>query len=266
MSKSVERPSPTSADTVVRLADSGSGTVPRVVLPGLQAAQAVHIAVDGAGKNITYTIRVFETPAAANQPPTLLVLADGVPQEDAIPNDAASSWLYYQVSAPAGHETIRIRAARGVGYVDLYVRRCTKSAVQCVAGGGLPSETNYTLTTADTERDYLNIYRTDSEPTIYLVGVESQSYYAAYQISASFENTGLVLQAGVSVMDHVGKDEVDYFSFYLNQAFVKLTISITTVRLSSSATHAFPNITAVFTVCLSLYSCQAIRICSSPPL
>lgn len=233
MSRTVERPSRTSTDTVIRAADSGSGTVPRLVLAGLPAAQAVHIGVDGAGKNITYTIRVFETPTAANQPPTLLVLTDGMPQEDAIPNDAPSSWLYYQVSAPAGHETIRIRTARGVGYVDMYVRRCTKSAVQCVAGGGLPSETNYTLTTADTERDFLSIYRTDPEPTLYLVGVESLSHYAAYQISASFENSILALQAGVSVMDHVGKDEVDYFSFFLDQAFVKLTISITTVGMQS---------------------------------
>jgi hypothetical protein len=91
------------------------------------------------------------------------------------------------------------------------------------------SETNYTATTADADTDSVNIYRTDKAPTVYLIGVLSQSFYAAYQISASFENSVLALQAGVAVMDHVSKGESDYFSFYFDQAFVKLTISITTV-------------------------------------
>jgi hypothetical protein len=138
MSKSVERPSSTSADTVVRAADSGAGTVPRVVIPSVLAGQAVHIAVDGAGSNITYTIRVFESPTAAGQPPTLLTLTDGMPQEDAIPIDAPSSWLYYAVTAPVGHETIRVRTVPEVGYIEMYVRRCTKAAAQCAAEGGLP--------------------------------------------------------------------------------------------------------------------------------
>jgi hypothetical protein len=93
------------------------------------------------------------------------------------------------------------------------------------------SETNYTATTADTDTDSVNIYRTDKAPTVYLIGVLSQSFYAAYQISASFENSVLALQAGLAVMDHVSKGESDYFSFYFDQAFVKLTISITTVSL-----------------------------------
>jgi hypothetical protein len=138
MSKTVERPSSTSADTVVRAADSGAGTVPRVVIPSVLAGQAVHIAVDGAGSNITYTIRVFETPTAAGQLPTLLTLTDGMPQEDAIPIDAPSSWLYYAVTAPVGHETIRVRTVPEVGYIEMYVRRCTKAAAQCAAEGGLP--------------------------------------------------------------------------------------------------------------------------------
>lgn len=229
MSKTVEKPTSTSPDTVVRSADSGLGVLPRVVLPSIHRGDAVHIGVDGAGKNISYWIRVYEAPTAAGQPPTMLQLSDGVPQEDAIPNDAPTSWLYYAVSAPAGHETIRLRTVAEVGYVELYVTKCTITTSQCIAGGGLPSETNFLLTTADTDRDFLNIYRNDPSSTTYIVGVESQSFYAAYQISASFENSVLALQAGVAVMDHVGKDEVDYFSFFLDQPFVKLTISVTTV-------------------------------------
>jgi hypothetical protein len=228
MSKSVERPSATSADTVVRLSDSGLGVLPRVTLPGILAGQVVHIGVDGAGRNISYAIRAHETATGSGHSPTLLTLSDGVPQEDAIAN-GDPSWLYYQVSAPIGHETIRLRTVMEVGYVQLYATRCTTSAVQCVANGGLPTEDNYLVSTEDTDSDFLDIVRTDATSATYLVGVKSQSFYAVYQISAGFENSILALQAGVAVMDHVSKGESDFFSFYFDQDFVKLSIAITTV-------------------------------------
>ena len=228
MSKSIERPNSTTPDTVIRKADSGIGVLPKVVLPGILAGSSVHIGVAGAGRNITYSIRVHETASATAAPPTLLTLVDGAPQEDSIPADSATGWLYYQVNAPIGHETIRLRTVMEVGFVELYVSKCTTSTYQC-ASSGLPSETNYLLTTADTDRDFLNIYRNDDVPMLYIVGVLSRSYYSVYQLSAGFESSALSLQAGVAVMDHVNKNEIDYFSFYMDQSYVKLKISITTV-------------------------------------
>lgn len=46
MSKTVENPTSTSPDTVVRSADSGLGVLPRVVLPSIHRGDAVHIGVD----------------------------------------------------------------------------------------------------------------------------------------------------------------------------------------------------------------------------
>ena len=151
-----------------------------------------------------------------------------MPQEDAIPN-TGSGWLYYQVSAPVGHETIAVRATMEVGYVELYILKCAStSAYQCSLS--LPNATHYTLTTADTDRTFMNIYRNDPAPSLYVIGVYSQSYFSAYQLSASLESSTLALQSGVSVMDHVGKGETDYFSCYMDQSFVKLKSSLTTVH------------------------------------
>lgn len=80
LSKSVARPNATTADTISRLSTSGNGILPKVVLPGVTAGQTLHIGVAGAGHNITYTIRVFETPTDTTKPPTLLTLLDGLPQ------------------------------------------------------------------------------------------------------------------------------------------------------------------------------------------
>lgn len=80
LSKSVERPNATTPDTISRLSDSGDGILPKVVLPGVIVGQKLHIAVAGAGHNVTYTIRVFETPTDTTKPPTLLTLPDGLPQ------------------------------------------------------------------------------------------------------------------------------------------------------------------------------------------
>jgi len=80
LSKSVERPNATTADTISRLSTSGQGVLPKVVLTSVAVGQDLHIGVGGAGHNVTYTIRVFETPTDATRPPTLLTLPDGVPQ------------------------------------------------------------------------------------------------------------------------------------------------------------------------------------------
>jgi hypothetical protein len=80
VSPTAERPDSTSADTVSRSGDYGSGALPRVEYPGVLAGQTLHVAVEGAGHNVTYTVRVHEIPKNAAAPPTLLVLTDGMPQ------------------------------------------------------------------------------------------------------------------------------------------------------------------------------------------
>ena len=80
LSKSVERPNATTPDTISRLSTSGQGVLPKVVLENVNVGEFLHIAVAGAGHNITYTIRVSETPTDSSKPPTLLTLADGTPQ------------------------------------------------------------------------------------------------------------------------------------------------------------------------------------------
>ena len=80
LSKTVEYPDASSADTTKYLPDSGSGFVPKIVLPSVAAGQALHLGVAGMGHNVTYTIRVFETPTDALQPPVLLTLPSGMPQ------------------------------------------------------------------------------------------------------------------------------------------------------------------------------------------
>lgn len=145
---------------------------------------------------------------------------------------SSSGWLYYQISAPAGHETISVRTVMSAGYVNLYILKCASTSAYTCSQRSLPNATHYLLTSAESDRPYLNIYRNDPAPSLYVIGVYSESYFSAYQISASLESSTLALQSGVSVMDHVGKGEIDYFSFYMDQAFVKLKIALTTVRYS----------------------------------
>ena len=157
-------------------------------------------------------------------------------QEDAISDDMSSSWMYYQVSAPAGHETINLRVVMEVGYVELYAQRCPDTSPYYCAHHSLPNASYYSLTTANTDQSYLTVIRNDAASSLYIVGVRSLSMYAAYQISASFASSTLALQAGVAVMDHVRKGEVDYFSFFMGQSYSKLSIAITTVKTQSSLT------------------------------
>eukprot|EP00598_Pedospumella_elongata_P002386 CAMPEP_0184975878 /NCGR_PEP_ID=MMETSP1098-20130426/6959_1 /TAXON_ID=89044 /ORGANISM="Spumella elongata, Strain CCAP 955/1" /LENGTH=2755 /DNA_ID=CAMNT_0027498653 /DNA_START=79 /DNA_END=8346 /DNA_ORIENTATION=+ len=247
LSKSVERPNATTADTISRLSTSGQGVLPKVVLTSVSVGQDLHIGVGGAGHNVTYTIRVFETSIDTTQPPTLLTLPDGVPQEDEISN-TDKSWLYYQVSAPIGHEALNLRLVKGVGIVDMSVARCPPgvSTYQC-AVHHLPNATNTLDTTADTDRTSIKIYRNDPAPTTYIVGVHSLAYYSAFQISAAFQESTLDLQAGVPVMDHVNKGEKDYFSFYLDQSFVSVSFALTTlsgdpdIYVSTTVGHPAPD-------------------------
>lgn len=80
LSKTVEYPDSTTADTTSYVPDSGSGFVPKITLPNVAAGQALHLGVAGMGHNVTYTIRVFETYTDAALPPVLLTLPSGMPQ------------------------------------------------------------------------------------------------------------------------------------------------------------------------------------------
>lgn len=117
-----------------------------------------------------------------------------------------------------------------VGMVVMYISRCpTTSTYQCTHY--LPNTTYHIATTEDTDNTNIKLYRNDNTPVLYIVGIQSLSIYAAYQISAVSETSVLELQPGVAVMDHVSKGEKDYFSFFLDDPHAKLTIAITTVRI-----------------------------------
>ena len=141
------------------------------------------------------------------------------------------------MNAPIGHESITVRATPIVGNVDLYMLRCPLSSAYRCAAQSLPNATHYTLTTfGDFSKHSLTMQRNDDTPSVYIVGVNALSYYSAYQISASFVNSVLALQAGVAVMDHVDEGEVDYFSFYFDDnSFESLHIVLTTVSQSRRA-------------------------------
>lgn len=117
--------------------------------------------------------------------------------------------------------------------MELYIARCPAGAsnYQCAAHH-LPNTSHYLQTTADSDRTYLDLLRSDDQPASYIVGVYSPMVYSAFQISATFESSILDLQAGIAAMDHVRKGEVDYFSFFLEDAHASLKISLTTVSLS----------------------------------
>lgn len=80
LSTSVVFPNATTPDTIQRKGDSGDGAVPRVIVQNIKKDKFLHVAVAGDGHNVTYTIRVFETPDNSNLPLTLLTLVDGFPQ------------------------------------------------------------------------------------------------------------------------------------------------------------------------------------------
>jgi len=117
-----------------------------------------------------------------------------------------------------------------VGSVDVFVSQCLLTSVaQCVASQ-LPNATHFKLSTVGKGRDdSLDITRSDTTDSRYLVGVLSNSLYASYQISASLEDTILALQAGVTISDYVGDKEMDHFSFHLDKINEKMRIILTVV-------------------------------------
>lgn len=85
-----------------------------------------------------------------------------------------------------------------VGQVELYVIRCPYTSAYTCSLRALPNETYNSLNTVDMEMDSLDINRNDASDSLYIIGVKSLSYYAAYQISASFEHT--ILQVGTQLL------------------------------------------------------------------
>eukprot|EP01038_Epipyxis_sp_PR26KG_P008213 gene8213-11113_t len=210
-----------------------TGVLSQITTALLRSQQNIYVGVGGYGTNATFTIRISESPAKLSDPPTLLTLLDGIPQSDSISSEDVRGWKYYQISVPMGHETISIRSTILVGNVDLYVIKCKFASVYvCSQDGNLPNTTHYMLSTIDdTDRNnyLLNIFRNDPTDMLYVVGVYTTSMYASYQISSTFSNSILALQPGVSVMDHVGVYESDYFSFFLDQTDENLKISLTRI-------------------------------------
>lgn len=98
----------------------------------------------------------------------------------------------------------------------MYVSRCPfAAAYQCEGGlhsrggpGGnaslgasfLPNETwSQWNSVGKGSSDSLSVPRNDQGPATYLVAVQGQSYFSAYTLAYSFEDTVLALQAGVLV-------------------------------------------------------------------
>ena len=220
------------------------GNIPTLVLPTVPGGVPLYIGVGGADTNASFTVRASVESMSLRYPP-LLQLLEGTPQVDAMDYDdgAALSWRYYQVSVQAGHNTLKLRAVDLVGEVDVFATRCPfAQAQQCLGGahsrdgsggaGGrsfLPNETQWQWSSLDKgARDSLSIERNDQGPCTYLVGVEAQSYYSAYSLAYSFEDTVLALQAGVQVQDSVRQGKSDYYSFAMPPqagASLKITVS-----------------------------------------
>lgn len=128
-----------------------------------------------------------------------------------------------------GHETIVVRSTSTIGQVDLYASRCRLASLALCAQSGLPNATSYSLSTEGLDQDILTFNRNDAADSIYIVGVHSISYTAAYHISSSYLHSVLQLQPGVSVMDHVATGDVDYFSFYFNSVGTAISFILTPV-------------------------------------
>jgi hypothetical protein len=212
---------PVAAGDDVVADDSGStGNLPVVSIEGVSAGQVIFVGIGGGLTNATYTVRVsvdarIITPTA--MPPVYKVIT-GLPQSDTIVMHVVEfsnwDWKYYIMVVPAGHESLTVRGTRIIGEADFYVRRCPYlSAADC--SHYLPNNTNYLLTTRDEGDDVITVNRQDESPCSYLVGVQSMSYFTAFQISQTTEHSILALQGGITVTDHANAGEVDYFSFFL---------------------------------------------------
>jgi hypothetical protein len=141
-------------------------------------------------------------------------------------------WKYYQIIVPLGHETIKISATRFVGDIVLYINRCSSTTTAaCVSQ--LPNSTFYTDKSANPfAPEYrgnavsVSLTRSDSQSVSYLLAIQSLSFYAAYQVTASLHHTIIALQAGVQVEDQVDTDETDFYSFLFDSTDDVLTINL----------------------------------------
>ena len=251
MSKVVRYPSPTSLDTMHRTSHVANvGLLPRLDFRGVVEGDWIFIGIEGSDNNCTYIVHTYETPAdTRDHPRSLLILPNGKPQDDDITlgSSGFDQWLYYQINAPTGHDSIIIRYTVDAGSIELYASHCMTALSICAMQSSLPNATHYIATTALTpEATTLEIKRQDDQPSQYIVGVRSLKDYSSYQISATFDNTILLLKLGVSVMDYVVREGLEFFSFFLpNEPYTMLRISLTPISgdpdLFVSASERYPS-------------------------
>jgi hypothetical protein len=125
-----------------------------------------------------------------------------------------------------------------IGSVSVYVNRCLAASLRDCASNNsaLPSARHHLLAMdSDSALPVLSLVRADPQATVYLVCVQSQSLYAAWQVSAALAHTIVEVQAGVSVSDRVAAGETDYFAFFFQHAAGKgeLQIALNPVSLDA---------------------------------
>jgi len=250
MSKAKRYPNATSLNTIHRSSSAANvGLLPRLDLRGVVCGDWIYIGIEGSLNNGSYIIHTYETPADVNDPRSLLILPNGKPQDDEITmGQGLDRWLYYQINAPTGHDSIIIRFTIDVGLIELYASHCTTSLSTCVMQS-LPDTTHFIATTALTPTaTSLEIKRQDNQPSQYIIGVRSLRDYSAFQISATFDNTILLLKLGVSVVDYVIREGLEFYSFFFsNEPHTKLRIALTPISgdpdLFVSTSDRYPSAT-----------------------
>lgn len=203
-SRSHIRPNYSSSDTSISTSFSTS-VFPNINMENTKKGETIFIAVDGQGVNSTYTLRISPQSFAGN----LLRLLEGVPQRDLITLNDASSWRYYKISLPLGHENLIVRCSDIEGNVDVFLWKCPVFEENC-------NFLNVSLavsSSVDLYYDILKYSRNDISSTSYVIGILSVSMVAEYQVSYNLDSSILKLQPGVTVLDHVRPGESDFYSF-----------------------------------------------------
>jgi len=239
ISTRVDKPTATSEFTTVCKAASVGG-LPVAHVP-ISEGETLYIGVGGSGTNASYTVR------AHVRKPTyepLLHLLAAVPQADEM-KDGGPDWIYYQVNAPIGHESIVLRATAFVGDIDVYVQHCPFQGAKCygnqvyseastaeatsvtLSKSYFPNRTFYSETTFGLGKDFITIDRNDDTLTSYIIGVVSNSMNTEYQISMSLKNSILVLTPGHPVTDFTSRGEYDYFSTHVDKSGEIITFDVT---------------------------------------